>query len=113
MREHRSPLDLPSGWKVYPAVEVPPEQMNGDRGMAVDTILQVQGMDCRGCAQRLQTALGRLDGVYGADPDHRAGRVAVRFDPDRIQGSDIIGRVRDLGFAVVGVLRAAAPEGGR
>lgn len=51
--------------------------------------------------------------MHEADPDYRAGRVAVRFDPDQIQGSDIIGRVRDLGFAVVGVLRAAAPEGGR
>jgi copper chaperone CopZ len=71
--------------------------------MTVETTLQVQGMDCGGCAQRLRTALGRLDGVRAADPDHRAGRVAVRFDPGQIQAGDIAQRVRDVGFEVVGV----------
>jgi copper chaperone len=71
--------------------------------MAVEATLEVRGMDCGGCAQRLRTALGRLDGVLEADPDHRAGRVAVRFDPGRVTANAITRRVGDAGFQVVGV----------
>jgi copper chaperone CopZ len=76
--------------------------------MAVDTTLEVQGMDCGGCAQRLRTALGRLDGVLAADPDHRAGRVTVRFDPGRVSADAITRRVGEAGFQVVSVAGGGA-----
>ena len=66
--------------------------------MAVDETLEVEGMDCSGCANRLGTALGRLEGVVKADADHRAGRVAVRFDPERVSEDRIKERIRSAGF---------------
>ncbi len=66
--------------------------------MAVDKTLEVKGMDCSGCANRLGTSLGRLEGVVRAKADHEAGRVAVRFDPDRVSQDQIRERIRSAGF---------------
>lgn len=45
------------------------------------TTLQVEGMTCSGCEQRIGTALRRIDGVREVTADHTTGEVAVRFDP--------------------------------
>lgn len=66
--------------------------------MAVDTTLDVRGMDCSGCSSRLGTALARVDGVVRAKADHRAGRVDVRFDPGRVSEDEIRERIRAAGF---------------
>jgi len=66
--------------------------------VAVDRTLEVEGMDCPGCAKRLGTALDRLDGVVKAKADHQAGRVDVRFDPDRVSEDRIRERIRSAGF---------------
>lgn len=68
--------------------------------MAVEMTLEVEGMDCSGCANRLGTALGRLDGVVKAKADHRAGQVDVRLDPDRVSEDQIKERIRAAGFDV-------------
>lgn len=66
--------------------------------VAVERTLQVEGMDCAGCANRLGVALGRLEGVVRAKADHEAGRVAVRFDPERVSEERIKERIRSAGF---------------
>ncbi|WP_219420143.1 heavy-metal-associated domain-containing protein [Pseudonocardia nigra] len=38
---------------------------------------QVDGMDCEACERRLQTVLGRLEGVTGVAADHSGGQVEV------------------------------------
>ncbi len=40
-------------------------------------------MDCGACERRLQTVLGRLDGVGAVEADHITGRVRVRFGSSR------------------------------
>lgn len=52
--------------------------------MSQTMVLEVTGMDCAACERRLGTVLGRLDGVSGVEADHPSGRVAVRFDPSRV-----------------------------
>jgi copper chaperone len=39
--------------------------------------LDVQGMTCGACVQRVTAALAPIDGVYDVDVDLRAGRVRV------------------------------------
>jgi copper chaperone CopZ len=70
------------------------------------TTFTVQGMHCAGCAQRLRTALGRLDGILTTDPDHQTGRVTVRFDPDRVAADALAQRLGDAGFQVLAVAPA-------
>ncbi len=68
--------------------------------------LQVGGMDCGACERRLQTVLGRLDGVAGVAADHATGRVEVRFDPARVSaealGQAAAERIEQAGFTVTG-----------
>jgi cation transport ATPase len=46
--------------------------------MATQTSLQITGMDCSHCAQRLGQSLERLDGVIKAEIDE-AGTATVRL----------------------------------
>jgi copper chaperone len=66
--------------------------------MIVERVLAVQGMTCEGCEQAIRGALGRLDGIVAASPDHRAGRVSVRYDTDRVSETAIKQRIRLAGY---------------
>ncbi len=75
------------------------EAMNVTDTMA-ETMLQVEGMTCTGCEQRIGTALHRVDGVGEVTADHATGQVAVRFDP-RVTGPEAVrARITLAGFAV-------------
>ncbi|MGH2555544.1 MAG: heavy-metal-associated domain-containing protein [Actinomycetota bacterium] len=68
--------------------------------MATEKTLDVQGMDCTGCENRVQTALKRLEGVIKANADHRTGRVKVRFDEAHLSEEDVKERIRAGGYEV-------------
>lgn len=68
--------------------------------MAVETTLQVKGMTCTGCENRVRTALQRLEGVVTANADHRAAAVSLRFDPERISEEQIKERIRAGGYDI-------------
>lgn len=67
--------------------------------MAIETTLQVAGMDCSHCASRLGQALERAEGVIKADVDE-AGTATVRYDEGRLSEDDLGERVRAAGFDV-------------
>lgn len=66
--------------------------------MIVERVLQVQGMTCEGCENAIRAALGRLDGIGEASPDHQAGTVRVRYDTDRVSEEAIKQRIRLAGY---------------
>lgn len=70
--------------------------------MATTVNLQVEGMDCTNCEQRLGTALRRVDGVSEAAADHRSGDVTVRFDPAVTTQQAVVERVETAGYTVTG-----------
>ncbi len=63
--------------------------------------LQVQGMSCSGCEQRIGTALRRLDGVVEATADHGSGEVRLRFDPASTDRGAVVERIVLAGYTVV------------
>lgn len=65
--------------------------------MATEKSLEVRGMDCTGCENRVKTAVTRLEGVIKADPDRTTERVAIRFDHDRVSEDQIKERIRAAG----------------
>lgn len=67
--------------------------------MATQTVLQIAGMDCSHCAQRLGQSLERLDGVIKVQVDE-AGSATVRFDESRLSEGDLGERVRAAGFDI-------------
>ncbi len=67
--------------------------------MVTETTVQIAGMDCSHCAQRLGQALQRADGVVKADVDP-AGTATVRYDESRLTEEQLGDRVRAAGFDV-------------
>jgi len=70
--------------------------------MVESVTLQVEGMTCTGCEQRLGKALRRVDGVREASADHRTGEVRVRFDPDVTDRAALATQVHTAGYEVTG-----------
>ncbi len=66
--------------------------------MIAERVLQVQGMTCEGCENAIRAALGRLDGIAEASPDHHAGTVGVRYDADLVSEEAIKQRIRLAGY---------------
>lgn len=67
--------------------------------MAIQTTLQVAGMDCDHCAERLGASLERLEGVIEAQVD-QAGTASIRFDESRVEETELADRVRAAGFDI-------------
>ncbi|MHA6631906.1 heavy-metal-associated domain-containing protein [Pseudonocardia sichuanensis] len=62
--------------------------------------VQVEGMTCTGCEQRIGTALRRIDGVREVSADHTSGRVRVRFDPGTTGPDAVLARIILAGYTV-------------
>lgn len=63
--------------------------------------VDVSGMSCGGCEERIRAALGRLDGVRRSSADHRSGRVRVAYDPAAVTARAVRERITDLGYTIV------------
>lgn len=63
--------------------------------------LQVEGMDCAGCEQRIGNLLRRVDGVREAAADHTTGRIRVRIGPG-VQPETLAAKVDGAGYTVTG-----------
>ncbi|MPZ63822.1 MAG: copper chaperone [Propionibacteriales bacterium] len=66
-------------------------------------VLQVDGMSCTGCEQRIGTVLRRAEGVRGVVADHVCGRVEVRIGPELVDRAELAERIEAAGYRVVEV----------
>jgi copper chaperone CopZ len=62
--------------------------------------LNVSGMTCGACEQRIEKALTRIGGVVRSAADHRAARVRVMFDPARTSASAVRSCIERAGYSV-------------
>jgi copper chaperone len=62
--------------------------------------LEVHGMSCGGCEQRVRDAVGALDGVATVTPEHIGDEVEVTFDAARVDAAQIAAAIAGLGFRV-------------
>jgi Cu+-exporting ATPase len=62
--------------------------------------LNVSGMSCRACEERIEKALGRVEGVLQSAADHRAARVRVMFDPARTSEGTVRSCIERAGYTV-------------
>ena len=72
--EHLSHQGGNKGFSVHPRSPTPFDQLT-----RLD--IPVLGLDCKGCALGTYNAIGRIDGVYFATVDYKAGVVSTRIDP--------------------------------
>jgi copper chaperone CopZ len=64
-------------------------------------VLQVEGMSCSGCEQRIGKVLHRVEGVREVDADHTSGRVAVRVGPELGDPSVLTEKIQAAGYEVL------------
>ncbi len=64
-------------------------------------VLQVDGMTCTGCEQRIGTVLRRVEGVREVAADRTTGRVEVRLGPELTNPAVLAERITAAGYAVV------------
>ncbi|GAC1529490.1 MAG: hypothetical protein NVS3B12_02850 [Acidimicrobiales bacterium] len=91
-------LDLPFEWKVYRAGRLlsQPEREVIDMQQITMT---VTGMDCRSCEERLERAVGHLDGVRRFSAHHADDRVDAVVDDDSAIAA-LRARIISAGFEV-------------
>lgn len=64
-------------------------------------VLQVEGMSCTGCEQRIGTVLRRVEGVRGVAADHTNGQVEVRVGPGLADAGQLRQRIETAGYQVI------------
>ena len=65
-----------------------------------EIIINVKGMACTGCENRVKNALLDLDGVESVNADHIKGEVSVKLNGD-VDKLAIEEKIEDLGFDVI------------
>lgn len=63
-------------------------------------VLQVEGVSCTGCEQRIGTVLHRVEGIRDVAADHLTGRVEVRVGPELTDSGELVERIETAGYRV-------------
>ncbi|MGC5326143.1 heavy metal translocating P-type ATPase [Brevibacillus sp. SYSU BS000544] len=63
--------------------------------------LQITGMTCAACANRIEKGLKKMEGVSEANVNFALEKASVTFDPSLIQVADIEKKVEALGYGTV------------
>ena len=62
--------------------------------------LDVPGMDCPSCAEKIVNSVSKLDGVVAVDPQVMTGTVRVEYLPETVAVDALVERVRAAGYDV-------------
>jgi len=73
--------------------------------------LAVPEMDCPSCAGKVDSALGRLDGVTDTALNPTAGTATVTYDPDAVDEDDVVAAIEGAGYEVTGGRSAGGGDG--
>ncbi|MEI6797525.1 MAG: heavy metal-associated domain-containing protein, partial [Methanomassiliicoccales archaeon] len=61
----------------------------------------VTGMTCVNCAQTIESSLGAVAGVQGANVNYAAEKATVTYDPDTVNLDKLRAAVIDAGYGVI------------
>lgn len=59
----------------------------------------IEGMTCASCVQAIERSVGKMDGVSNVSVNLATEKMAVSFDPEALNVSDITGVVEDTGYS--------------
>ncbi|QCR31323.1 heavy metal translocating P-type ATPase [Lysinibacillus sp. SGAir0095] len=66
-----------------------------------ETSLQITGMTCAACANRIEKGLHKLEGVKEANVNLALEKSIIRFDPNQVNEQDFEKKIEALGYGVV------------
>mgnify|MGYP000754850576 CR=1 FL=1 len=73
----------------------------GSGGPDAHTVkLDVPGMDCPSCAEKIVNSVSTLDGVVSVEPQVMTGAVHVEYRPEKVGVDDVVERVQAAGYDV-------------
>lgn len=64
------------------------------------TTISITGMTCAACANRIEKGLKKTDGVIDANVNLALQKSTIAYDPDRVDRSQLIEKIRALGYDV-------------
>lgn len=64
----------------------------------VVAVLEIEGMDCKGCAKALEATLGRAPGVKTAAVEFEKSRAVVEYDSTKTSLERLLAVVDETGF---------------
>ena len=73
--------------------------------------LDILGMTCASCANTVERGLSRVEGVEQVHVNIATERASVTFDPTRVDITDLVSRVRDVGYDA-SIQKVVLPIGG-
>ena len=59
----------------------------------------VTGMSCASCVAKVEKGLSKMSGIADVNVNFASEKATVTFDPSRVHLGDLIGTVKDLGYA--------------
>ncbi|AEF93283.1 heavy metal translocating P-type ATPase [Desulfotomaculum nigrificans CO-1-SRB] len=80
------------------AMEDTAKQLDAEKGKKLT--LPVAGMTCAACSARVERGLRKMPGVLAAGVNLALEKATVYYDPDQTKASDIIAKIRDIGYEV-------------
>jgi copper chaperone CopZ len=63
--------------------------------------LSITGMHCVNCQKKVEQALKRVPGTFGAMVDLEQGQADVDFDPAKAAGDQYVEAVKSVGYQAV------------
>ena len=66
-----------------------------------ETSLQITGMTCAACANRIEKGLTKLDGVEEANVNLALEKSIIKFNPDKVNEQDFETKIEALGYGIV------------
>ncbi|RMG23684.1 MAG: heavy-metal-associated domain-containing protein [Bacteroidetes bacterium] len=60
--------------------------------------LEVSGMSCTGCADHIEQALGKKDGILEKEVSYPKHRAVVKYDAEKIDEKEIIHAIEAAGY---------------
>ena len=66
--------------------------------MTTTVELAVKGMTCTGCEERIQGAVGEVEGVEAVDADHQEGTVSVTLERENTATDEVRAAIDGLGY---------------
>jgi P-type Cu+ transporter len=65
-----------------------------------ETNIDITGMTCAACANRIEKGLNKMEGVEKATVNFAMEKAAVKYNPEVVKPMDLQKRIRDLGYDV-------------
>ncbi|MDP5272501.1 heavy metal translocating P-type ATPase [Chengkuizengella axinellae] len=75
--------------------------MESKQPLLKQTSLQITGMTCAACANRIEKGLSKVEGVEETNVNFALEKAAVSFDPNKVDNNQLEQKIEKLGYGVV------------